>query len=210
MKITKERLNKIIKEEIEAVLDEGGRGFFSRMLGRPNKELQKYLDWWEKDIDDLHVKFDELQRSQSTDGEAYAKILRAIIKARREFSNNTMIEPWDPNVPGSGDWHTGNDDQKADRKRIFDLQRDLYRRIAKSKEVAYEVRQAAEEAKRQAEEEERRQARASSGSGGWDSSTAERQCRDEHRADLRKGYDRGYRNCIERAEKFARDQGRRE
>jgi hypothetical protein len=30
MKITKERLNKIIKEEIEAVLDEGGRGFFDK------------------------------------------------------------------------------------------------------------------------------------------------------------------------------------
>ena len=72
------------------------------------------------------------------------------------------------------------------------------------------MRQAAEEARRQEEEEEQRQARASSGSGGWDSSTAERQCRDEHRSDLRRGYDEGYRKCVERAREFARDQGRRE
>jgi hypothetical protein len=51
MKITKSKLNQIIKEELKSVIDEAGRGFFGKMLGRPNKDFARRLQDFENGID---------------------------------------------------------------------------------------------------------------------------------------------------------------
>jgi len=51
MKITKQKLEKIIKEELEAVVDEARRGLFGKLLGRPNKDFARQLKDFESGID---------------------------------------------------------------------------------------------------------------------------------------------------------------
>ena len=86
MKITKERLKKIIKEEITSVVDEGFLGQVGAALGRENPEVQAAIEKF-NDVIGLHrggvpgASPNQLMRMQ-TDLESASKEFQAVYNAR--------------------------------------------------------------------------------------------------------------------------------
>jgi ACT domain-containing protein len=214
MKITKEKLNKIIKEEIEKTLEEG---VFSRMfskLGVESKETFRALNSYEVWMQSTDKRARKLAHDAS-----YAPAVEEYLKVKKELAEKRAA------AADSVKKHGAN---KSQLYKFQELERQ-YKHFQKIKMLEADESIAEQEeyqaelaAAKQAEEEAEKRAseirqahyawkaeQAAAAKGGSSGKDADRRCREEHRSDLRRGYDEGYRKCVERAREFAAQQSSR-
>jgi len=103
MKITKERLNKIIKEETDAVLSEK-RGFLRKLFRMQNPNLNKYLKAYEMAIKTIKRKYENLDSNAVAGGrgsdntvDQYEALLSDLDMARDAFQTYQDESGFDAN-----------------------------------------------------------------------------------------------------------------
>ena len=175
MKITKEKLNQIIKEEIEAVIDEG---FLSKLFNRPDKRWAAELENIESAIYKARNGVIKGYRDPRTALEDIEKI-EAKMSALLELGG----EPTDAQIEERDE--LGRELKAFKRRQIANLEsdRDDFERAE---------RKAA--AKRAAEREAAAERRAQARRGSINHECYDR-CRERHADDLRRGYTGDYDIC---------------
>ena len=207
MKITEERLKKIIEEETDAVLAEM-RGFIRKLFRMQNPNLNKYLKAYEMAIKDIKRRYGTLDSNASDGGrgsnntaDQYEALLGDLDMARDAFTTYQDESGFD-----------ANQDQRELSRELAKNDKNLRQSIrASADEIAGASYRSPATMKHERENEERkrrwaREKEEEEARGGSSDSGAHRRCRDEHRSDLRRGYDEGYRKCIEQAREFANQQ----
>ena len=196
MKITKEKLNQIIKEEIEAVIDEGFLSKLGSKLGIASKSVRDAIigyDTWLEDAlraaqrvkdnvqDDTRVKkYLEIKTELAQNREAAARALESAGGTAEQRKKFWSLE---------ADHDTYETRSKAADEAIAQLSQHR----AKLK-AAIAAEKAAKEAAYQAEMAHREWKRERAAERGKGNECYER-CRDAHAAEIRKGYHSNYDIC---------------
>ena len=204
MKIRINELKQIIKEEIQAVLEEQRgkrRGLFRQIFRMDHPKVDAIQKRFADDVSKIQAEFYDVGVGVRS-FDAYSDLLTRLGQAHSNYLNSFKA--------ASG--FDASKDQHARSRQITKSFHKLYDEILADSEREAgnaRARRALEREREAKAERERLEREAASSSGaGFDQKAAHDRCREEHKRDLRRGYDEGFQSCLKQAREFAAKQQR--
>ena len=119
MKITQKQLKQIIKEEVEASIDEGMFDGVRKMFGIKNKKAERVIDLFRIKIDEYRADVKELSKGIGAPKFQYNSLLNAFAREIGAFRKQTQLNAY----------KGMDDDQKTDARNLIDRANRLYSQI---------------------------------------------------------------------------------
>ena len=129
MKITQKQLKQIIKEEVEASIDEGMFDGVRKMFGMKNKKAERVIDLFRIKIDEYRAEVKELSKGIGAPKFQYNSLLNAFAREIGAFRKQTQLNAY----------KGMDDDQKTDARNLIDRANRLYSQIESIRDDARDL-----------------------------------------------------------------------